>query len=213
MPANIVPVNTWTTPLTGPANGDPVNGGAGGPSYDMGQKLSNRIEFLKDRTLCAIANDPLMFPLLVLPQATNYWQGGAVPGGCNGILQTDVGAARVMWIELVQPKYCKLITLTLTVVGATGHPALPSTPPGIALYRQDPGSAAAATLVQSATDPSANVGAYQVPHGISLIALTEILIHDGGSRFYLRVAGEFDTGANARVDLCVLHLLGDTLTA
>lgn len=48
MPSNITPVSTWTTPLTGPANGDPVDGGIGGPAYDMGQKLANRIERLKD---------------------------------------------------------------------------------------------------------------------------------------------------------------------
>jgi hypothetical protein len=49
MPAAITPANTWTTPVNGPANGDPVDGSPSGASFLMGQALANRIEYIKSR--------------------------------------------------------------------------------------------------------------------------------------------------------------------
>lgn len=209
MPGNITPVNTWTTPLTGPAAGDPVNGGAGAPSFDMGQKLANRIEFLKERTHYTETDQTMQFPLIVLPQDANaWWQFGAVPAGPNGLLQTNVAGARVMWLDIELPKYGKLKELHLQLVGAPAHAGLPGTMPGIALYQQDMTSVAAATLLQSATDSSGTTGAYQQAHNIALTALNLTLDASQLIHYSLRVAGE--TGANSLVNLCVYGLYGLT---
>jgi hypothetical protein len=206
MPSNITPVNAWTTPLTAPAPGDPVDGGVGGPVFDMGQIIANRIEFLKERTLGTIANDPVYFPLIVLPQPTNYWAADFAPSGCLGLVQTSAATAWAVYVELAQPKYGILTALSVTLVGAAGHVALPTTLPQLALFRQDPGSSGTPTLVGVQSDTSASTAAYEVPHNISLGGLTETFIHDGGNKFYARIAGE--AGANALTDLCVLKLSG-----
>ena len=210
MPANIVPVNAWTTPLTGPANGDPVDGGVGAPSYDMGQKIANRVEFLKEH-VDAAESQTIRFPLLHLnpvdgTTVTAGWAIGAA-GAAMAINQVSAAGAYVAMFELVQPKHATLIGLIVSLAAAAGHGALPATMPVLTLLRQDTGSLAAPTMVATATDASASVAAYEAPHIISLGVLAEVLAYDSGLRYFLKLAGE--TGAGSVAGLALTSIIGD----
>lgn len=210
MPANITPVSAWTSPLTGPANGDPVDGGAGAPSYDMGQKLANRIEFLKDH-LDSSESQVLRFPFIHLnpvdgTTVTAGWAIGAA-GTALALNQVSAAGAYVAYFELLQPKACTLTGLSVLLAGAAGHVGLPATMPVLTLYRQDTGSLLAPTTVATATDASAGVAAYEAVHSLSLGVLAEVLAFDSGNRYYVKLAGE--TGANSIAGLALHSIMGD----
>lgn len=209
MPSNITPTSAWTDPLTGPANGDPVDGGAGGPAYDMGQKLANRIEFLKDHVVAA-ASERIRLPFVHLnpvdgTTVTAGWAFGAA-GTAYAINQVSATGAYIAWFEIVQPKTCTLTEITVNLAGAAGHGALP-TMPTITLYRQDTGSLGAPATVGTATDTAASVPAYEAVHPVALTGLSEVLAHDSGLRYYLKVTGE--AGGSAVAGLALLEITGE----
>lgn len=210
MPSNITPVSAWTTPLTGPANGDPVDGGTGGAPFDMGQKLANRIEFLKDHVVAA-ADESIRIPFIAMnlvdgTTVTAGW-GFAQAGSAYAINQVSAAAAYILFVELLQPKSCTLTSITATLAGASGHGGLPATMPKVTLMRQDTGSLSAPTSVATATDTSGSVGVYEAIHTVSLTGLSEVLAFDSGSRYYLKIEGEAST--NAIAGLALLNLEGE----
>lgn len=203
---NITDVDAFTT-VQHIADGDALDGT--NHATEM-QTVANRTRFLLNRVHGAQTDDPIRFPFIVMPLATGAgalgkW-GFMASGSANAICQADVGAAYPIYLELTHPKEVTLTELSVTVCGASGHGALPGTMPMLKLYRQDPGSSGAPTLVDSQVDTAASTGAYEVPHSITLSGLSETLTHDGGSKFYVELDGE--GGANSAVGLQLLNLRG-----
>lgn len=211
MPSNITPTNAWTTPLTGPANGDSVAGGPGGASYDMGQKLANRVEFLKERVVPTITSDPYYWPMSPMPQTAANWLAKAHSAGAFGLVQ-DISAAPENFVLSLDGhiKNGVLREIHVTVIAEAGHAAFPggkpATMPTLTLLRQDPGLSSGPTVVATFVDASASAGVYEAIHDLSITGLSETFTHDGGQRHYLMVAGE--GGANNIPGLAVLNVRG-----
>ena len=202
---NLTDVDAFTT-VQAIADGDALDGTN---HATAGQGAANRTRFLQKRVMGAEASDPIRFPLIALPQATVRWEGALYSGtGAICLSQNNVGTAWGVWFELDIPKYAILDALAATIVGTAGHAGVIGTltKPIFTLFSQDPGSAAAPTLVATVTDPSADFAAYELPHPLSLPALNETLIHDGGLRYYAYLTGE--AGANSVTGLGLLSISG-----
>ena len=204
MPSNITPVSAWTTPLTGPANGDPVDGGTGGAPFDMGQKLANRVEFLKDHVIGA-ESQTVSFPLVVQPQGTVRWEFGLIPAGAAALHQNSAATAWGVWVELPQPRAGTLTALAAILLGDPGtHAGLPGTMPTLTLFRQS--GTGAPVSVATVTDTSASVAVYEAVHLLSLTGISETLDTTSPTRYYAYITGE--AGANSQLNLALVSLYG-----
>ncbi len=201
---NITDVDTFTDPAQAIADGDALNGAN---FLTMMQGAANRAAYLRKRIHGATVGDPIRFPLIVLPvtgASAGKW-GWMAAGSAGALFQNDVTTNYPLYLELTHPKDVTLTTITAVLCGAAGHGALPSPMPKLWLYRQDPGSSGAPTLVGSMLDASASTGAYQVPHAVTISGLSENLTHDGGQRYFVKIDGEGNTNGVIGLGLLNLH--------
>jgi len=193
MPATITPVNAWTTPLQGPANGDAVDGGAGAIYFDMGQWLSNRIEYLRQRSLGTDQDTLRVGPhaLRNLSSRFAFQSGTGAPIAWN---QSDVTDAGLLAFKLTLPKRGTITSVTAYVKGAAGHAGLPGTMPALALLSQDIAGIGNGTAEGAQSDTSGSTGAYQAAHTITISGLSIAFLHDDLVDYYVHFTGE--DGAN-----------------
>jgi hypothetical protein len=126
---------------------------------------------------------------------------GAVPPAFSSFLSSNIlswrqedvsGSAFFIWPIHGLPPTGQITALQMQVKGS-GHGALPATMPKVELWRQNIDST---TLVASATDASASVGAYEALHAIQNISIAEDI--SATYNYFVRFTGE--SGANSVVN-------------
>lgn len=188
--------NNYPVKITIPEDGDYKD--AASVSVAL-EGLADRTANLADHLLGVVADDVITLPLVPLATASFTWDTPDMQWR-----QSSVASAGVLVFELILPKRGTLTAVQAVVIGDTGHAALPATMPKITLYRKDTGSPAAATVLDTETDASANVGAYEVAHPITIVT-SEVFDHESGNRYYVTFEGE--AGANSAINLRLLQLI------
>jgi hypothetical protein len=133
----------------------------------------------------------------VVPPQHIYQNGFGVINGPFAAQQSSTTPGSNVIVPLPRPPYGKILEIQALVKGASGHGALPATKPKCELYRQDYLMTGSGTLVATATDSSATVGAYEAGHVIDLFAVNHTLV--GQDFYYLILTGE--SGANSQTGL------------
>ena len=165
------------------------------------EPLADRGHFLRRRLLSGEVGDVVQCRFAPTFNDQAKWVASLSPVGHS---QSDVASAFYIVFELELPKNCVLKEIHATLLGSAGHAGLPATMPRLRLLRQDTGSSGAPTALGDQSDTSASVGAYEVPHSVSIAGLSEVIAHDGGNRYYVRIDGE--AGANSQAALAILDV-------
>jgi hypothetical protein len=205
MPANITPSDAWTDPITGPANGDPVDGDAGGPVFDMGQKLANRSEYISQRVGGLINGYRQYIPLHHGSDISAAW---AMVAGATGWVrrQSDTAGAREMrWQVAIDARKAKLVSFVARIHGGATHAGVPATKPMLQAQGWDFVGGAAGFVYQQ-TDTVVTVPTYEADHLITLAISTGAPVTNDTNRlWWVSLFGE--TGANAVNDQLQLGAL------
>lgn len=195
MPHNLTETPTRGSPVSVPDPGDARTAASVDGPF---QTLANRVAYLEaNGDACRDFNLQMPIESAVLD---------SLVGGnwvyTNGFWwQTDVAAAAKLWIPLRLPVGATLTTVTVflsgaTLAGAAAHAGVPATKPKITLKASFPSSDTTTTLgtvIGTATDGSASVGAYDTAHTITISGLSEVVT--GSKRYAVALEGE--NGANA----------------
>jgi len=185
----VVPVLETVSPVLIPDNGDLANSNAW---LQGAQPLANHAAWLRDRVPGAsianmIRNVPLCggFGTTVagVPAGTP-WAFQANPTFKSTWLQTALGSTTPLTFPInhLLPSAGILTGCSVLLDGGTGHVGLPATMPTLSLVRwpNDIGAAsflAAATVLMTDVDASANVAAYELVHAIVLVGAETIDIN------------------------------------
>lgn len=193
MPANHTDVDQFPT-VVKTSNGDPADQTAW---RSADEPLADRTHFLRVRTYGAQVDDFVQARFVPFLNDTDIWTQQVSPFGWT---QSSVAAGYALYFEVDVPKNCKITSCVVKLFGQ-GHAALPATMPRLRLFSQDTGSTGAPTTVGDQSDTTATFAAFDLMHEIVISGLTEVVSHDGGARYYIRIDGE--TGANSAVGLTV----------
>lgn len=163
------------------------------------QALANRTRYLKDHAWgtkdVSFRNVSLTTLLPNLFVATKQWFLVSSSGSKRGFwVQTDVTGAVSLMVDLDLPHGVTLTGILAVLEGDGGgatHSALPATLPTMILHIIDPNTAVPVTS-ETIIDPSANLGAYEAIHYLSL-GVTHVV--DQTFRYCVQITGE--TGANS----------------
>lgn len=184
----LTPVDEFTEPVQVEANGTVITKEGIG---DLGlQSLANQATFLKNRTPGADAAVPILWnPVQRNLDLTGEW-GAAVSGV---VLQLLSGASSQAfgWTPPLKGTLTQIDAIVYGAYSSSSHGALPGTMPTIHGYAIDTSDASTDDL-GGAADGSADVGAYETRHLISITGLSVAL---DGKLINLIVTGE--DGANA----------------
>jgi hypothetical protein len=199
----------YTTPLTLPADGDAVDG-TGFKSFV--DQIAKRFTFLRSRSYAGEAADQLQQPLFVSAGAAFSADWGTLEtvAAPLGIYQADVVGHFPLYVPVTNlPKNGKIVGIGMYVDPAGSHGALPAQQPRLRLYRVDPGSSSAATLIATAQDAQGSVGTYEVAHAVTEGSLTEVVAHDGGNVYFFEITGEDSTNALSGMKVTSAYILVD----
>jgi hypothetical protein len=145
---------------------------------------------------------------------THWWWGnnGNATGSSGGLswVQTNVGGARALAFSIRVPPRGTIKAFRARLRGNVGsgtfHSALPATMPVLQLLRS-PANGSAFAIVDTITDASANVAAYDGAHNLEKTLSSPHTIV-AGDTYYLRLLGE--TGSDSLAS--ALAIFGATVT-
>lgn len=204
----VTPTNgPWASTLSIPADGEAVSSAS---VLGYMQEVANRLEFLRQRT--PGANPVANLLEIVYPTASG------LPGYAADWSQTVAGIIPV-WRQGASvaatggPLYCldnrlqqgmSIRGMAGDIVGKNGHGALPATMPTVRLlkFARSIGTAAATyiasgpamTVVDTQSDLSANVAAYEVVHVVTKTLASPEVVDLANWNYFLQLNGEY--GAN-----------------
>lgn len=188
--ANLTETSTWVTPVTGIDNGDPMD------STELTTpetQLTKRTKYLRENTPSTHdATDAQLSVMQASPAAAGQWLISA--SGCW--IQQDSTVAQTLLMDLALPPNVVLTSLKAYIDGNAGggfHAGLPGTKPTLSLIKVDPTIGSITSVLGTATDAPADVGAYELLHTMTISGLSETI--SSTKRYMLIVGGE--TGANA----------------
>lgn len=191
--------DTWDAAVEGIGVGERVLGGATGVSNRPLKQLGNRTEFLRNRTLSALALTAVPLPLG--PAAYNasarweqnssgYWE------------QTDVSGTSPMFIWVPMPRFGTIQKVRFFVKHSGSHSALPATMPTFGLKVCRFSSPEPLVSLVTVTDPSATVGDYDALHTVESATISApTATFDEGYIYQVTLSGEL--GANSLAGLRV----------
>lgn len=181
-------------------DGDPASQSAW---RDADEPLANRTHFLRRRTYGGEAGDYLEQPLVLQPGFSD-WAVQQVLALPLGISQTNATGHLALIIPLTNlPKNGKIVEAGMIIQPDSGHSFPIGQMPRLRIYRTDPGSSSAPTVVADVTDATPS-GSYENPHAVVETGMTEVIAHDSGARYHAVITGE-DAG-NAQTGLVVTSL-------
>jgi hypothetical protein len=202
MPSTLSETSTWGSTVTIPSAGDLRN--VSSVNTPIGT-LANRTQRLRDSIAGRAATWSWTQP------AATYTQHGTTRFTASSTnnpvpVQTDVGGAGMLWFPILNlPILGTLSNITLYLRGGhvSTHSALPATMPKLSLVQ--PG--ASPTVIATATDSSASVGAYDAQHTIVLSPALNL-----ASITPVALLFEGETGANSVTNALALYYFGFTVT-
>lgn len=210
----------WNTDYTIPDDGDDIDAASVNVAEEA---VGNRTECLRRQVYgIPLASDAGggydWVPVALTPVANegDNWSFRIPP-------RTGTGVGAAGWVQLSAadhyalvfplddlPKAGKLVQLIAQVVAGTGHSTLPGAThrPELQLWVQDPGDATATvTLVQSQTDASASVAAYEANHTITMTGITTVTWENAAqSRYYAVLYGEDNGGGDGLIGYTIVNL-------
>lgn len=214
MATNLTPVSTFTSPVTVPDAGDGVVAVTGiGNIRDPFQALTNRTELNNDallQTSTLLGNIHQVLPETdfvtpitgARPIDDTNWEIRL-----DGFLQIGITGSTSLFIDITPYLPVAGATLDSVELNLTGldtgstHAALPASLPAIELNRVTLAGADTIIGVQE-TDPSASVAAYEVPHVITIDAVTQAAVMPhvilANTRYVVTMFGE--SGVNAQTN-------------
>jgi hypothetical protein len=129
-------------------------------------------------------------PLNMIWNANTRFDFAPATAALNQVDVTDQGS---IYLPVPGGILGKITAVNAWVTSAAGnHAGMPGTKPDVALIRFDP-LTFDDTVVATASDPSANLAAYETPHLLQLTGLNSA--RGGNVEHYVRIRGE--AGANA----------------
>lgn len=197
MPTNLTGTNTWTDPVQGIANGDPVDAATDNLAL---QGLANRDVWLKNRILSAgggIVPIPLNAPFSNSGGFAFYDSGT----GRIGWRQEAAAVHLMRWVipPLVSGKLVRVYASIDGNGGGTNHVGLPAQLPILQLTHVDMATGVATTGAAAAD--GSNLAAYELLHEISVAPVPDWYF--GPTVFtYLDFFGE--SGANSLANCLLL---------
>lgn len=144
------------------------------------------------------------------PVGGGAWSSETLPDwgydASSGLPQTMNNSQPTHWMWMRLPPLPRGATITEILIRADASPAgvrvvLPSTMPSVRLVRY--ASDGTRTVVATQADTSANLAAYQVPHDVTLAALTETV---GDRSYRLEFNGEYGANSEAAAFWTVLSI-------
>ena len=183
---NVTESPTWSANVPVIDDGDPLSNAE---FLATAQALANRTAYLATLVAGAGANKTFSIPLDALFNSSSaftltlssghWWYGHTVASGVGGL-----------YFPLsMLPAGVKLVSATMRYAGARqalgAHGTLPVTMPEIQVVYQDDLND---TVIANAVDPSGTIGAYDLPHDVTVVCNHTIV---GPPRnYYVRVTGE-----------------------
>lgn len=189
---NITDVETFTDPIQAIADGDELKNATLAPGI---QGLANRTRLLARRIWAGEAASRKYLELFAGRDVQNHWTTASPPSGTgSGLVLQQAGTdpTKGMWWTAVLPPKCTIKAVVAEVHGGSGHAGLPATMPALVLQAWD---WSGATAQYAQTDPSASLGAYEIPHTIAKTGLSIGVTGTAGGLYQVRIFGE--GGANA----------------
>lgn len=190
--------DTYHSTVTAPSDGDAANG----TNFQAGiQDCADNARYVRDRCPGAAASTVIIIPpQIATPDLDGYWD---LLG--NYQRQNDVSTSHKLYYPVVMPPDGTITQVRCLVTGTGGHSALPANMPILRLYSLD--STGTTTQEGTVTDTSADLGAYETVHWITLSGLSVSL---GQDAYHVDLLGE--SGANALADKLVAYQVEITVT-
>lgn len=189
MSLSLVPltaVSAFTAAVYPPASGTAVL------SADVAsgeQALLNRTEYLYD--LKRPGTTPSYKNQLIWTADPADW-GYLSIGNRTQITEAGTGQNNLTcFLDL--PNGCALVSVSIAFTPANGHGALPSIMPQAGVFAQNGGDGSIVQIGSTTIDTSADVTAYQLPHGI-IVDTGGAVIDRDGHKYVLILEGEGDGG-------------------
>ncbi len=204
MPSGIVESATWDPFIYVPEDGEAANKDSLKDNFVQG--LTNRTAFLHKPAASGSAQYPLKERSITrfisaaptARPAENWSEQGTILEWTTLVASSY---AMQLIFPLDVPDGCTVTAFQVIVTGGPGHTAtLPSTMPAISFYAYDLNGGA--TILGSATDPSATTTALEMRHPIVMYVDAPYgIINKSMYRYCLKFASEFDAGSNAKPGL------------
>lgn len=211
MSTTLVEVARFPPTITVPVDGDTGLAATVDAAF---QALADRTKLFKDGFAGATKRQALN----LLYVTNNDLQAGAGGMATGGDFRWDVGARKIRQyyehatilpmavFELTElPDQFTLAQVHVVLEGDTAA-ALPTLMPSFRVQKID-GLTGLTSLLGTVTDGSASAGAFEVPHVVSLTALTEVVNEVDRDRYYVEVIGK-----NATATSGDLYILGMTVS-
>lgn len=185
MPTNLTESATFTASVPVLDNGDALDEAG---LQNMAQPLANRTQWLKERVLEAgVYRVPLVGSGMIARAVDGTWEATNGGTGFHGNAGSDVYCD----LGFRLPPHAVITQVLMRFMGdmaALGsHGSLPANMPTFSLYEDS-------TLIDTETDASGSVGAYDVEHDVTMSGLS--LTVDADKRYRLYVVAE--SGANSQ---------------
>lgn len=198
MPTPITGTNTWTDPVPGITNGDPVDASTDNPAL---QALANRDVWLKSRVLSA-GGGIIPIPLgaaLMNNGGFNPYDNPPVSGWRQEAAATIY---RVRWVipPLISGRLVRVYVTVDGNGGGTNHAGFPANLPTVQVTHVNLATGVTATGA-AVVDPSANLAAYELLHEFSVPVVPDWFF-TSTTLTYLDFYGEH--GANALANTLLL---------
>jgi hypothetical protein len=188
MPKNIVDADVFTSPVVVPVAGEPITEAE---RTTTAQALANRTSRLGSRAYGMVAGERVAIPFGAVRNLSARFDWASASWEQSDV--TTIGALVLPFGWL--PKECVILGVGIRVDPGTGRAGLPGTMPDFDLR-------GTAGVIDTYTDASASVGAYETAHDIASGALAIPYAAANGDRFAIEVHGE--AGANSQTGLLLL---------
>ena len=197
MPVNITPVDAFTDPVQGPADGEAVNSA----NAILGlQDLADRTLYCNNRIVGTNQGQVIDVPFSAEHSGTAVWSPDT--WGFSQVSDATAGAD----FHIVLPASVNRIDAVFARLRPAGsHAGLPGSMPRLKLFEADFSTSGVITFteLEDIVDPSASVAAYELTHSFDSGAISHV-VAPGLKQYFFRFTGE--QGTNFKTGLQLFRL-------